>query len=62
MEYNTQDALAVVRAAYKKNNGYVKDTRRFSEDNHYLANKELVKFNSSKSFFPDFKELSCRRQ
>lgn len=59
MEYNTQDALAVAYAAYKKNNGYVKDTRRFSEDNPTIfANKELVKFQFRQEFRPpDFKEL-----
>ena len=33
LEYKTQDALAVAYAAYRINNGYIKDTARFSEPN-----------------------------
>ena len=42
----TQEALAFAVAAQRINNGYVKDTRRFSEDNNptVFSNKEIVKF------------------
>ena len=41
----TQEALAFAVAAQRINNGYVKDTRRFSEDNPTIfSNKEIVKF------------------
>ena len=42
---STQDALAMACAAQRINGSYVKDTRRFSEDNPTIfSNKELVKF------------------
>ena len=42
---NTQEALAVAHAAYRINKGYVKDTRRYSEDKATtFSNKELVRF------------------
>jgi hypothetical protein len=47
----TQEALAFAVAAQRINNGYVKDTRRFSEDNPTIfSNKEIVKF----AFNPDY--------
>ena len=42
---NTQTALAVAFMADRLNKGYVKETRRFSEDVPTIfSNKELVKF------------------
>lgn len=42
---NTQEALAVAHAAYRINEGYIKDTRRFSEEKKTIfSNKELVRF------------------
>ena len=42
---STQDALAMACAAQRINGSYVKDTRRFSEDNPTIfSNKEIVKF------------------
>ena len=42
---NTQKALAVAFMADRLNKGYVKETRRFSEDvPTVFANKEIVKF------------------
>ena len=42
---NTQEALAMAVAAQRINNGYVKDTRRFSEGTPTIfSNKEIVKF------------------
>ena len=42
---STQEALAIACAAQRINGSYVKDTRRFSEDNPTIfSNKELVKF------------------
>jgi hypothetical protein len=47
----TQEALAIAVAAQRINKGYVKDTRRFSEDNPTIfSNKEIVKF----AFNPDY--------
>ena len=47
----TQEALATAVAAFRINEGYVKDTRRFSEDNPTIfSNKEIVKF----AFNPDY--------
>jgi len=41
----TQDALAMACAIHRSNKGYVKDTRRFSEDNPTVfSNKEALKF------------------
>ena len=41
----TQEALAMAVAAQRINKGYVKETRRFSEDNPTIfSNKEIVKF------------------
>lgn len=48
----TQEALAMAVAAQRINNGYVKDTRRFSEDTPTIfSNKEIVKF----AFNPDYR-------
>jgi hypothetical protein len=42
---STQDALAVACAMQRINQGYVKETRRFSEDNPTIfSNKEALKF------------------
>ena len=43
---STQEALAMACAAQRINGGYVKDTRRFSEEVNktQFANKEIVKF------------------
>ena len=42
---STQKALAVAFMADRLNKGYVKETRRFSEDVPTIfANKEIVKF------------------
>jgi len=43
---STQEALAVAVAAQRINGGYVKDTRRFSEEtnNTQFSNKDIVKF------------------
>tara|TARA_E500000178_G_C17036509_1_gene763708 strand:+ start:6493 stop:7179 length:687 start_codon:yes stop_codon:yes gene_type:complete len=41
----TQDALALACAAHRINKGYVKETRRFSEDNPTIfSNKEILAF------------------
>ena len=48
----TQEALAFAVAAQRINKGYVRDTRRFSEDNPTIfSNKEIVKF----AFNPDYR-------
>ena len=48
----TQEALAFAVAAQRINKGYVKDTRRFSENNPTIfSNKEIVKF----AFNPDYR-------
>ena len=57
----TQDALAVAFAAYRINNGYNKETRRYSEpENKTLhANKDLVKWHFKQEWSPeDFKPFS----
>jgi hypothetical protein len=42
---STQEALAVACAAYRMRNGYLKDTRRYSEEKPTEhSNKEMVKF------------------
>jgi len=43
---STQDALAIACAAQRINGSYIKDTRRFSEEENktQFANKEIVKF------------------
>lgn len=56
----TQDALAVSFAAYKHNEGYVKDTFRFSEpvNETLFSNKDIIKFQFRPEFRPDdFKPL-----
>ena len=58
--YKTQTVLATAYAAYRHNNGYVKDTFRFSEpDNKTLfSNKDILKFQFRPDFRPDdFKPL-----
>ena len=42
---STQEAMAMAFAAHRVNKGYIKDTRRFSEDNPtQFSNKELMAF------------------
>ena len=49
----TQEALAMAVAAQRINKGYVKDTRRFSEDNPTIfSNKEIVKFAFNSDYAP----------
>ena len=49
----TQEALAMAVAAFRINEGYVKDTRRFSEDNPTIfSNKEIVKFAFNSDYRP----------
>lgn len=58
--YKTQDALAVSYAAYRKNDGYIKDTFRFSEPENktLFSNKDLLKFQFRTEFRPeDFEPL-----
>jgi len=54
VEYKTQDVLAVAFRAFKINNGYIKDTVRFSEpvNNTVFSNKDLVKFQMRPEFRP----------
>ncbi len=54
VEYKTQDVLAVAFRAFKINNGYVKDTVRFSEpvNNTVFSNKDIVKFQMRPEFRP----------
>ena len=54
IEYKTQDVLAVAFRAFKINNGYIKDTVRFSEptNNTVFSNKDLVKFQMRPEFRP----------
>jgi len=51
----TQDAMAVAYAAFRINEGYKKDTTRFSEDNPtQFSNKELVKYYfNTNNFVPE---------
>ena len=49
----TQEALAMAVAAFRINEGYVKDTRRFSEDTPTIfSNKEIVKFAFNSDYRP----------
>lgn len=60
ISFKTQDVLAVAFAAYKNNEGYVKDTHRFSEpvNETLFSNKDIVKFQFRPEFRPDdFKPL-----
>lgn len=54
-EYKTQDALAIAYAAHKLNEGYVKDTHRFSEpvNETLFSNKDILKFQFRPEFRPD---------
>jgi|TARA_B100001093_G_scaffold175916_1_gene168715 hypothetical protein len=58
--YRTQDVLANAYAAQRINGSYVKDTRRFSEDNPTIfSNKEMLKFQLRPEFRPnDFKPFT----
>ena len=55
MEFKTQDVLAVAYAAYRHNDGYVKDTYRFSEPENktLFSNKDIVKYQFRPEFRPD---------
>ena len=58
--FKVQDVLAIAFAAYRKNDGYIKDSYRFSEpDNEPLfSNKDMVKFQLNPDYRPgDFKTL-----
>lgn len=58
--FKVQDVLAIAFAAYRKNDGYIKDSYRFSEpDNEPLfSNKDMVKFQLNPDYRPgDFKPL-----
>ena len=64
-KWRTQEVLAVAYAAYKKNNGYNKDTYRFSEPQNetIFANKDLVKFHFMNDFRPpDWKPLNITEE
>lgn len=54
-EYSTQTVLAVAYAAYRINDGYLKDTARFSEPTNktIFSNKDLVKFQLRPEFRPN---------
>ena len=58
--YSTQDVLASAYAVQRINGSYVKDTRRFSEDNPTIfSNKEMLKFQFRPEFRPtDFKPFT----
>jgi len=59
-DFKTQDVLAVSFAAYENNEGYVKDTYRFSEpvNETLFSNKDILKFQFRPEFRPDdFKPL-----
>jgi len=51
--FKTQDVLAIAFAAYRANNGYIKDSYRFSEPDNkpIFSNKEIVKF----QLIPDYR-------
>jgi len=55
MEFKTQDVMAVAFAVYKLNDGYVKDTYRFSEPENktLFSNKDMIKFQFRPEFRPD---------
>jgi len=55
MEYKTQDAIAVAYAVHRLNDGYVKDTYRFSEPENktLFSNKDMVKFQFRPEFRPE---------
>jgi len=64
VEYKTQDVLAVAFRAFKINNGYIKDTVRFSEpvNNTVFSNKDLVKFQMRPEFRPpDFTAMQTNQ-
>lgn len=63
--FKTQEALATAFSAYRKNNGYIKDTFRFSEPENktLFSNKDLVKFHLKHEFRPeDFEPLEITEQ
>ena len=49
--FNTQEVLAYAYAIQNKNNGYMKDTQRFSETNNktIFSNKDYLKLNKKYS-------------
>lgn len=59
--YKTQDVLASAYAVYRINEGYKKDTQRFSEPTNQtiFSNKEMLKFQFRPEFRPnDFKPFT----
>ena len=54
-KYPLQEVLAVAFAAHRINDGYTKDTRRFSEPGNkpVFANKDIVKMHFSPAWRPD---------
>jgi hypothetical protein len=56
--FKTQDVLAIAFAAYRANNGYIKDTYRFTENDPLFSNKDIVKFQLCPDYRPgDFKPI-----
>ena len=56
--FKTQDVLAVAFAAYRANNGYVKDSYRFTENDPLFSNKDIVKYQFNPEYRPgDFKPV-----
>lgn len=53
--YKTQDVLAIAFAAHRLNDGYIKDTFRFTEPENktLFSNKDIVKFQLRPDFRPD---------
>lgn len=62
--YNTTDILALSFAAYRINEGYVRDTRRYSEDDNStkFSNKDLLRYHFMEKveYIPtDFKQFTA---
>ena len=58
--FKTQDVLAIAFAAYRTNNGYIKDSYRFSEPDNkpIFSNKEIVKWQLIPEYRPgDFQPV-----
>ena len=56
--FKTQDVLAVAFAAYRANDGYVKDSYRFTENDPLFSNKDIVKYQFNPEYRPgDFKPV-----
>jgi hypothetical protein len=65
VEYKTQDVLAVAFRAHKHNEGYVKDTHRFSEpiNETLFSNKDILKFQFREEFRPpDFSPVQATNE